>query len=84
MRSLEYAHPLSAVPPHDDGGLAGAVDAPHARCYFLNSLSNASRASLALRGGGVFVPGIRLPGPCADEASRATVTRGENRAQSFC
>jgi hypothetical protein len=40
----------------------------------LKSLSKASRASLALRGGGVFKP-------C--EASRATVTRGENNAQSF-
>jgi hypothetical protein len=51
----------------------------------LKSLSKASRASLALRGGGAFNPfGILTPpGSCVDEASRATVTRGENNAQSF-
>jgi hypothetical protein len=52
----------------------------------LKSLSKASRASLALRGGGVFIPcaGILAPpGSCVDEASRATVTRGENNTQLF-
>jgi hypothetical protein len=50
--------------------------------YFLNSRSNASRASLALRGGGVlmFVTGR---GPCEKLASRATVTRGENNEHSL-
>jgi hypothetical protein len=52
--------------------------------YFRNSRSKASRASLALRGGGVFtVAGGRPPGICVDVASRATVTRGENNVHSF-
>ncbi len=56
------------------------------RVYFLNRRSKASRASLALRGGGVFAPGTGarpLPGICADDASRATVTRGENSVHTF-
>jgi hypothetical protein len=68
--------------------LGGSAEAPPHKChegYFLKSLSKASRASLALRGGGVFIPAaLAPPGSCVDEASRATVTRGENVAQSFC
>jgi hypothetical protein len=86
VRSLEYANPLSTLPPQSDSGVTGSAATRRASFYFyfLKSLSKASRASLALRGGGVLIPGILLPGPCADEASRATVTRGEKSAQSFC
>jgi len=54
------------------------------RNYFLNKLSNAARASLALRGVAIMVP---FPGdwetapPGAE--SRATVTRGENSSHEF-
>jgi hypothetical protein len=52
--------------------------------YFLKRRSKASRASLALRGGGVFTPGAGgRPAPCEDVDSLATVTRPENRGQSF-
>ncbi len=112
VRSLEYANPLSAVPPQSDSGLTGSAevacfrgnltmqrevhptsvahifsptDATEVACtgrfYFLNSLSKASRASLAVRGTAEHsLLESCLPGPCADEASRATVTRGEQRA----
>jgi hypothetical protein len=51
--------------------------------YFLNKLSKAARASLALRGAEPFSytrggPAIPLAG-----ASRATVTRAENSSHSF-
>lgn len=51
--------------------------------YFLNKLSNAARASFALRGAGMMLPlatGDCAAGP-AGAASRATVTRGENNSQ---
>ena len=53
--------------------------------YFLNNRSNASRASLAFRGGGVLrlvTGGLELPF-CPLTTSRATVTRGENDAHSL-
>jgi hypothetical protein len=51
--------------------------------YFLNKLSNAARASVALRGAGMFAfPGCCDMTPLGAE-SRATVTRGENREQLF-
>ena len=53
------------------------------RYYFLNSRSNASRASIALRGAGAFTPGIDCLPPFCPDTSRATVTRGENSAHSF-
>ena len=52
-------------------------------CYFLNKLSNAARASLALRGADMD-PFI---GDCetvpVGATSRATVTRGANRLQEL-
>ena len=92
MRSLEHAHPMPALSCRGHGGAAKEVKKDYRRHrlrhpYFLKSLSNASRASLALRGGGVLIPcaGPLAPLlPCVDEASRATVTRGENVTQSFC
>ncbi len=87
MRPVEYAHALFIVPLPGNGGVARTAEATgyFLRDYFLKSLSKASRASLALRGGGVLIPcGILPPGICVEEASRATVTRGENNAQSFC
>jgi hypothetical protein len=47
--------------------------------YFLNRLSNATRASLGLRGAGAFCGS----GTLALAASRATVTRGLNHVHSF-
>ena len=92
MRPHEYAHSLSAMPSGGHGSLKGSaggpsacptlVRAPH---YFLNNRSKASRASLALRGGGVLSPMAGLPFEpgCPLATSRATVTRGENRVHSF-
>jgi len=97
VRSFEYAYTLPAVPWGGDGRVTQTPEkgrpirhrlltcAARKQGYFLKSLSKASRASLALRGGGELIPcGIRPPGICVEEASRATVTRGENKAQSFC
>ena len=51
--------------------------------YFLNKLSNAARASSALRGAGT----VPFPGDCdiipEGAESRATVTRGENNSHVF-
>ena len=92
MRSFEYA---DAVPEVSPRGNRGVTRTTHKRertnlkkpgYYFLKSLSKASRASLALRGGGVFNPcgaTLPLPGTWVDDASRATVTLGENTAQAF-
>ena len=83
MRSFEHAHTLPSVPQDSHYGAEGAAE----ENYFLNRRSNASRASLALRGGGVFMPGI---GPreapfwfCVEVDSRATVTRDENSVHSL-
>ena len=79
MRSFQYADAVPAVPSRGDSGVANQIES-----YFLNNRSKASRASLALRGGGVFMPGAGLPPlPGALVTSRATVTRGENRAHSL-
>lgn len=52
--------------------------------YFLNSRSNALRASLALLGGGTLFSGTGVRGAAMGVAeSRATVTRGENSEHSF-
>lgn len=48
--------------------------------YFLNKLSNAARASLALRGAGVLST-TRLEEAGGAAASRATVTMGEKNSQ---
>lgn len=45
--------------------------------YFLNKLSNAARASFALRGAGTAPFSWPLPTAPEGSASRATVTRGE-------
>jgi len=47
------------------------------RAYFLNRLSNAARASLALRGAWLIPFSPALPAVPEGRASRATVTRGE-------
>ncbi len=85
MRPYEHAHSLSAMPPGSYGGSAGATAEKQSSVYFLKSRSKASRASLALRGGGVLRPMAGLPFEpgCPLATSRATVTRGENRVQSF-
>ncbi len=74
----------AAIPFNRDRARKQAVGArPRSPVYFLNKLSNAARASLALRGA-EFVP---LPPAGADvpagSASRAIVTRGENSSQSW-
>ena len=52
------------------------------RSYFLNKLSNAARASLALRGAAVpFWSEEPLPLGIAAIPSRATVKRGANSSQ---
>ncbi len=50
------------------------------RGYFLNKLSKAARASLALRGAGVLST-TRLEEECGAAESRATVTIGEKNSQ---
>jgi hypothetical protein len=51
--------------------------------YFLNRLSNAARASFALRGAGITPFSPARPAPPEGWASRATVTRGEKSSQVF-
>jgi hypothetical protein len=53
------------------------------RSYFLNKLSNAARASLALRGPDIVLWSGTLPFGTAVMPSRATVTRGAKRLQSL-
>jgi hypothetical protein len=53
------------------------------RVYFLNRLSNAARASFALRGPGITPFSPARPVPPEGKASRATVTRGEKSSQVF-
>src|SRR5437868_15174750 len=48
--------------------------------YFLNKLSNAARASFALRGAGVAPFSPTRPTRPEGSASRATVTRGEKNS----
>jgi hypothetical protein len=55
------------------------VEAMKRGVYFLNKLSKAARASLALRGAGVF--SIARLEWLAGTASRATVTIGEKNSQ---
>lgn len=50
------------------------------RAYFLNRLSNAARASLALRGPWLIPFSPALLAPPEGCASRATVTRGEKKS----
>lgn len=54
-------------------GRAGRV------AYFLNKLSNAARASFALRGAWIALWSPLRAAVPEGKASRATVTRGENR-----
>ena len=67
MRSVEYADAVFDLPSEGDGGTAGEDEIGgmknKRRRYFLKSRSKASRASLALRGGGVFRPACRGPAP---------------------
>jgi hypothetical protein len=51
--------------------------------YFLNKLSNAARASLALRGVDVLLFSGSLCCDANGTASRATVTMGEKNSQVF-
>jgi hypothetical protein len=51
------------------------------RAYFLNRLSNAARASVALRGAWLIPFSPPLPAAPEGWASRATVTRGEKKSQ---
>ena len=64
------------------GGRAACGDVIIDRSYFLNKLSNAARASLALRGAAVpFWSEEPLPLGIAAIPSRATVKRGANSSQ---
>ena len=86
MRPYEYAHSLSAMPSGGYGSSAGAAGGEGGwLSYFLNNRSKASRASLALRGGGVLSPiaGLPFEPGCPLATSRATVTRGENSVHSL-
>ena len=51
--------------------------------YFLNKLSKAARASLALRGDGTMPLSPTFAALPEGRASRATVTRGENSSHVF-
>ena len=85
FRSLEIASHL--ILGHMQFGVL--TDAPRrARFYFLNRLSNAVRASLELRGSACrgaegLLPWFTCPPFDGAAESRATVTREENKAQSF-
>ena len=80
MRSRQYANALPEVPSGRDRSVAGAIKGEN---YFLKRRSNASRASVALRGAGALTPEIGCRPAFCPETSRATVTRGENNVQLF-
>lgn len=80
MRSREYANALPEMSSRRDRRPAGTAES---QGYFLKSRSNASRASIALRGAGVLMLGTADRPFCCPETSRATVTRGENSVHSF-
>lgn len=80
MRSRKHANALPEMPSCGNGGAARADEGSN---YFLKRRSNASRASIALRGAGAFTPGIGGRPFCWLETSRATVTRGEKSEHSF-
>jgi hypothetical protein len=75
----------AAIQSHKNAPSASAASycTPTERCYFLNKLSKAARASFALRGAGTDpLSEIFAIGP-EGKASRATVTRGKKSSQEL-
>lgn len=82
---LIFGEAIRKLQAHDTTRAHGAPEevTTGLKSYFLNKLSNAARASLALRGAGIMPEFTTFAIVAEGMTSRATVTRGANNWQVF-